>query len=160
VIRALEFYEQSKQRISEHNQKERAKEPAFDVCYFVLTDLRERIYERIEQRVDQMMEAGFLEEVKKLRAMGVQRDMTSMQGLGYRELYAHLEGEQTLEEAICKIKINTRHFAKRQLTWFRREKDVIWIDKNLYLDDSTILRDMRVNIEERARTEQSLGITR
>ena len=128
VIRALEYFHETQQKISEHNKEERQKESPFDFRYFVLNRDRKELYEHIEQRVDHMMEAGLLEEVKKLKDYGVTRDMTSMQGLGYRQLFQYLEGECTLEEAVQKIKTETRHFAKRQITWFKRERDVIWAD--------------------------------
>ena len=128
VARALEFYHETGMPISAHNAGERAKKSPYDFRFFVLTMDRRRLYERIEERVDRMMDAGFLEEVKRLRDRGCKREMTSMQGLGYKQLFAHLEGECTLEEAVAKTKIETRHFAKRQLTWFRREPDAIWID--------------------------------
>lgn len=131
LIRALEYYELKGEPISVHNRREREKEAAYDSRYFVLNDTRERLYEGIERRVDAMMAQGLLNEVKALRDMGCRRDMVSMQGLGYKELLAYLEGEAgTLEEAVAAIKQNTRHFAKRQLTWFRRERDVIWVNKN------------------------------
>ena len=129
TIRALEFYHLTGQRISEHNEEQRERERAYRSCYFVLNDDRDILYQRIEKRVDEMMEQGLLEEVRRLKEMGCTRDMVSMQGLGYKELLAYLEGECSLEEAVAKIKLSTRHFAKRQLTWFRREKDVIWIHK-------------------------------
>lgn len=131
MIRALEYYEMNGEPISVHNSREREKEAAYDFRYFVLNDSRERLYEGIDRRVDIMMEKGLLEEVKTLRDMGCQRQMVSMQGLGYKELLAYLEGEGgSLEEAVAAIKQNTRHFAKRQLTWFRRERGVIWVNKN------------------------------
>ena len=143
VIRALEFYRQTGQKISEHNRKERAKESPYRYAYFVLTDDRARLYNRIDRRVDAMMEAGLLEEVRSLRDRGVKRTCTSMQGLGYKELYACLEGECSLDEAVRIIKRDTRHFAKRQLTWFRRERDVIWLDKGRFLqDEGRILQEM------------------
>ena len=143
VIRALEFYRQTGQKISEHNRKERAKESPYRYAYFVLTDDRARLYDRIDRRVDAMMEAGLLEEVRSLRDRGVKRTCTSMQGLGYKELYACLEGECSLDEAVRIIKRDTRHFAKRQLTWFRRERDVIWLDKGRFLqDEGRILQEM------------------
>lgn len=131
LIRALEYYELKGEPISLHNRREREKEAAYDSHYFVLNDTRERLYEGIERRVDAMMAQGLLNEVTALRDMGCRRDMVSMQGLGYKELLACLEGEVgTLEEAVAAIKQNTRRFAKRQLTWFRRERDVIWVNKN------------------------------
>ena len=96
----------------------------------MLNDDRERLYARIEQRIDEMLEEGLVEEVRKLKEAGCSRNMVSMQGLGYKEILAYLDGETSLEEAIEILKRDTRHFAKRQLTWFRRERDVIWIQKN------------------------------
>lgn len=130
LIRALEYYELNGEPISRHNRREREKQAAYDFRYFVLNDTRERLYEGIERRVDVMMEAGLLDEVKALREMGCKRDMVSMQGLGYKELLAYLEEGGSLVDAVEAIKQNTRHFAKRQLTWFRRERDVIWVNKN------------------------------
>lgn len=129
VIRALEFYEKTGQRISEHNEIQRQNISPYRFAYFVLNDRREEIYKRIDIRVDQMMAAGLVEEVRQLKGMGCMKDMVSMQGLGYKEILRYLEGELTLEEAVYLIKRDTRHFAKRQLTWFRREKDVIWMEK-------------------------------
>ncbi len=132
VIRALEFYKQTGTPISAHNEEERQKESPYDFCYFVLTDERQILYDRIDKRVDQMVEEGLVEEVAHLRDLGYHREMVSMQGLGYKEILAYLDGECTLEEAIYTIKRDTRHFAKRQLTWFRRERDVTWIEKGAY----------------------------
>ena len=129
VIRALEFYYLSGSKISEHNEQEKQKEAPYNFVYFVLNDDRDRLYERINRRVDIMLEHGLVEEVEKLKVLGCHRNMVSMQGLGYKEILEYLDGECTLEEAIYRIKRDTRHFAKRQLTWFRREKDVFWINK-------------------------------
>lgn len=129
VIRALEFYEKTGQPISAHNEAQRQNESPYRSAYFVLYDRREEIYRKIDLRVDRMMEAGLLEEVQKLKAMGCTKDMVSMQGLGYKQVLRYLEGELSAEEAVTLIKRDTRHFAKRQLTWFRREKDVIWLKK-------------------------------
>ena len=131
MIRALEFYHQTGTKISEHNEKEREKEAAYRSAYFVLTDERKRLYERIDRRVEKMMEQGLTEEVEALRKRGLKRENVSMQGLGYKELFGYFEGEYPLEEAVRIIQRDTRHFAKRQLTWFRRERDVIWIDKSV-----------------------------
>lgn len=132
IIRALEYYHLTGQRISDHNERERQKNSAYDSCYFVLNDIRERLYERIERRVDEMINLGLVEEVQRLKEMGVKRGMSSMQGLGYKEILDYLDGVTTLEEAVYLIKRDTRHFAKRQLTWFRREKEVLWIDKDQF----------------------------
>lgn len=130
VIRALEFHMLTGRKISEHNETERKKETAYNAAYFVLTDDRNILYQNIDVRVEQMIEAGLAEEVNRLRNMGCTKDMVSMQGLGYKEILSYLEGEISLERAIYLIKRDTRHFAKRQLTWFRRERDVIWVPKN------------------------------
>ncbi|OUP83090.1 tRNA (adenosine(37)-N6)-dimethylallyltransferase MiaA [Lachnoclostridium sp. An169] len=129
VIRALEFHHQTGQKISEHNAREREKTSVYNSAYFVLTQDRSVLYEKIDRRVDQMMEAGLLDEVRALKARGLDKNCVSMQGLGYKEILAYLDGAYSLDEAVRIIKRDTRHFAKRQLTWFRREKDVIWIDK-------------------------------
>ncbi len=150
VIRALEFYEKTGTPISAHNAAERAKQSPYGFAYFVLTDRREHLYERIDARVDAMMEQGLLGEVKKLRDMGYTRDLVSMQGLGYKGLLAYLDGECSLDEAVYMIKRDTRHFAKRQLTWFRRERDVIWVDKPAFdYDEDKILSYMLQEIEKR-----------
>lgn len=150
VIRALEFYKQTGQKISQHNELERAKESPYNFCYFVLTDDREVLYERINHRIDQMLENGLIEEVKALKAKGYTKDMVSMQGLGYKEILDYLDGTYSLEEAIFILKRDSRHFAKRQLTWFRRERDVIWIDKSKYKhDDKLILNTMLEKLKER-----------
>ncbi len=132
VIRALEYYHLTGQKISEHNAIQRSRENIYNACYFVLNDHRQRIYASIDRRVDQMLADGLVEEVKALARMGCNREMVSMQGLGYQEILAYLEGEITLERAVYLIKRDTRHFAKRQLTWFRRERDVIWLEKERF----------------------------
>lgn len=143
VIRALEFYKKTGTPISEHNEQERLKESPYDFRYFVLTDDRERLYRRIEQRIDLMLEAGLVEEVKQLKDKGYHKGMVSMQGLGYKEILSWLDGEITYDEAVYILKRDTRHFAKRQLTWFRRERDVIWLDKSEFdYDEEKILNEI------------------
>ncbi len=150
VVRALEFYHQTGQKISEHNETERHRESPYEFAYFVLTDERAHLYERIDRRVDIMMEHGLLEEVKRLKEMGYHRDMVSMQGLGYKELLDALDGKMSVDEAVYIIKRETRHFAKRQLTWFKRERDVIWFDKQAYhYQDEKILADMEKILREK-----------
>lgn len=149
VIRALEFYEKTGMPISEHNEKEAAKESPYTFCYFVLNDDRQRLYDRIELRIDQMLEQGLVDEVRKLKEKGYHKEMVSMQGLGYKEILAWLDGEISYEEAVYILKRDTRHFAKRQLTWFRREKDVIWVDKDKFnYDDDSILSFMTAKIDK------------
>ena len=143
VIRALEFYEQTGKRISEHNETQRQRESPYAFAYFVLTDDRAHLYERINRRVDQMIEEGLVNEVQALKDKGYTKQLVSMQGLGYKEILDYLDGNCTLEEAIYTIKRDTRHFAKRQLTWFKRERDVIWINKQSFgYDAEQILDEM------------------
>lgn len=143
VIRALEFYEQTGKRISEHNETQRQRESPYAFAYFVLTDDRAHLYERINRRVDQMIEEGLVNEVQALKDKGYTKQLVSMQGLGYKEILDYLDGNYTLEEAIYTIKRDTRHFAKRQLTWFKRERDVIWINKQSFgYDAEQILDEM------------------
>ena len=129
VIRALEYFEKSGQPISDHNEEERSKESPYDFAYFVLSDERQRLYERIDRRVDEMLAHGLVDEVRALQKMGCTGDMVSMQGLGYKEILRYLNGELSYDEAVYILKRDTRHFAKRQLTWFKRERDVIWVNK-------------------------------
>lgn len=138
VIRALEYIHLTGKPISEHNETQRQRTSPYKLYYYVLTDERALVYERIDKRVDLMIEQGFVDEVKQLKKLGVTREMTSAQGLGYKEIYAYLDGEYDLERAISLIKRNTRHFAKRQITWFKRERDVIWIEKGDFKGDEDI----------------------
>lgn len=144
VIRAIEFYEKTGMKISEHNKRQRNRKSPYNFAYFVLNDDRDKLYGRIEERVDLMMAQGLVEEVSLLAAAGCRRDMVSMQGLGYKEIMDYLDHKLSLEEAVYTLKRDTRHFAKRQLTWFRRERDVIWIDKPVFsYDNDRILEYMR-----------------
>ena len=150
VIRALEYYEMTGERISEHNEEQREKESPYNFAYFVLNDDRASLYGRIDRRVDEMMKDGLVKEVESLKNEGCRRGMVSMQGLGYKEILEYLDGEIPLEEAVRVLKRDTRHFAKRQLTWFRRERDVIWVEKPEFAyDDKKILAFMLKIIKER-----------
>lgn len=143
VIRALEYFQETGEPISRHNERERQKTSPYQACYFVLTDRRERLYQQIERRVEDMMAKGLAEEVRTLRERGYGRELPSMQGLGYKELFPWLEGDCSLEEAVAVLKRDTRHFAKRQLTWFRREPDVVWVSKEEFgYDEEAILAFM------------------
>ena len=129
VIRALEYYEQTGNRMSELNARLKEKEAVYDLCFLVLDLDRAVLYERIDRRVDIMLEQGLVDEVRRLRDAGYHREMVSMKGLGYKEILAYLDGEISLEEAVYVLKRDTRHFAKRQLTWMRREKDVTFLNR-------------------------------
>jgi len=132
VIRALEYFHQTGELISKHNEEQMQKQSTYNFIYFVLNNNRDILYDRINKRIDGMIEKGLIEEVKKLKSMGYTKEMVSMQGLGYKELLDYLDGAIELEEAIYILKRDTRHFAKRQLTWFRREPDVVWMDYSKY----------------------------
>lgn len=154
VIRALEFYRMTGRKISEHNEEQKEKISPYNFAYFVLNDDRAKLYERIEERIDKMLKEGLAEEVAGLKAMGCRRDMVSMQGLGYKEILAYLEGECTLEEAVRTLKRDTRHFAKRQITWFKRERGVIWMNKEDYAyDEERLLSSMLEILREKGITE-------
>lgn len=139
VIRAIEFYRLTGEKISEHNKHQRKNQSPYNFKYFVINSDRSLLYERINKRVDIMIDNGLVDEVIKLKEAGLSTDNISMQGLGYKEILAYLNGETSLDEAIEIIKRDTRRFAKRQLTWFRREKDVIWINKEDYSFNDTLI---------------------
>lgn len=150
VIRALEYFELTGKPISLHNEEEAAKESPYNVAYFVLNDVRERLYERIDARVDAMLQEGLVEEVSGLAKKGYTKDMVSMQGLGYKEILSYLDGSYTFDEAVYILKRDTRHFAKRQLTWFKREKDIIWVNKqDFHYKENEILNYILENCEKR-----------
>jgi tRNA dimethylallyltransferase len=150
VIRALEYYHQTGECISAHNEAERKKSSPYNFAYFVLNCNRELLYKRIDMRVDMMLDAGLVDEVKQLKDMyNLSRDMVSMQGLGYKEIAAYLDGDISLEEAVYTIKRDTRHFAKRQLTWFKRERDVCWLDKDIYTDTDSQIAYIEAELKRR-----------
>ena len=130
VIRALEVYKLTGKPFSSYNAGEDFYKSEYDVHYYVLTMDREKLYERINLRVDIMMEKGLLEECIKLKEMGYTSSMQSMQGIGYKEILYYLEGDVKLQEAINMIKQGSRNYAKRQLTWFRRDPRVTFLDKD------------------------------
>ena len=150
VIRALEYHEQTGGKISAHNEAQHQRDAAYRFYYFVLTDDRENLYARIETRIDEMLSEGLVEEVRSLKKMGCHRGMVSMQGLGYKEILEYLDGECSLEEAVYTLKRDTRHFAKRQITWFRRENAVTWLDKQQFdYDEEKILEYMIKELGEK-----------
>lgn len=149
VIRALEFARLTGDKISEHNREQRSKTSPYQFCYFVLNKDRAKLYETINQRVDLMLQDGLLEEVKELSRKGYTRDLVSMQGLGYKELLAYMSDECSLSEAVELLKRDTRHFAKRQLTWFKREKEVLWLNKEDFTDEEALLLHMLVILKEK-----------
>lgn len=148
VIRALEYYKQTGEKISEHNKIQQQKTSPYNFKYFVINDNRDLLYENINKRVDMMIDNGLIDEVKKLKERGLSINNISMQGLGYKEILSYLNGEISLEDAIYMIKRDTRHFAKRQITWFKREDDVIWINKDEFeYNESRILEYIKEQLK-------------
>lgn len=144
IIRALEYFEQTGKPISELNARLQAKPSPYRLCYLVLDVERQRLYEQIDARVEEMLQRGLVQEVTRLKQAGCHKEMVSMKGLGYKEILAYLEGEISLEEAVYILKRDTRHFAKRQLTWMRREKEAVFLPKepqNTLLDRACQLID-------------------
>lgn len=139
VIRALEYYKQTGEQISNHNEEQRENESPYHFCYFVLNRPRTALYQTIDERVDLMVSSGLLEEVKRLKSQGLTKDMVSMQGIGYKQVLGYLDGEYDFSTCVELIKRDTRHFAKRQITWFKREKVVTWINKEEYASNEEIL---------------------
>ena len=127
VIRAIEYYEMNGSPISEMNDRLKEKDSSYRLCYLVLDLSRDVLYERIDRRVDKMIEDGLVQEVRSLYEAGATSDLVSMKGLGYKEILSYLKGEITLDDAVYILKRDTRHFAKRQLTWWRGEKDAIFV---------------------------------
>ncbi len=149
VIRALEFYRKTGMKISEHNEAESQKESPYNFEYFVLNDDRQKLYDRIDRRIDIMLEDGLLDEVRFLVDEGYSRDLVSMQGLGYKEMIDYIQGRCTFDEAVYTLKRDTRHFAKRQVTWFKREKQVTWVNKNEFDSEADILSFMLERLREK-----------
>lgn len=151
VIRALEYYQQTGEPISQHNQQQREKESPYNLAYFVLNDERSHLYARIDARIDEMLREGLVDEVKRLQQMGYHKGMVSMQGLGYKEILSYLDGTWSLEEAVYILKRDTRHFAKRQITWFKRERNVEWFHKPDYdYDENKILEGMLQSLRSKS----------
>lgn len=127
IIRALEVYHLTGKTITWYNQQSRCVPSPYNTTMFAIDVDREALYDKINRRVDIMIAKGLVDEVKKIMGMGIQRDATSMQAIGYKEIVEYLEGYITLDEAIDKIKQGSRRYAKRQLTWFRRNEKIHWI---------------------------------
>ena len=149
VIRALEFYKKTGMKISKHNEAESQKESPYNFEYFVLNDDRQKLYDRIDRRIDIMLADGLLDEVRSLVDEGYSRDLVSMQGLGYKEMIDYIQERYTIDEAVYTLKRATRHFAKRQVTWFKREKQVTWVNKNEFDSEADILSFMIERLREK-----------
>lgn len=149
IIRALEVYKNTGKTMTEYKLESKLKDIEYNFAYMGLYMDRQKLYDRINKRVDEMFEKGLVEEVKKLKEMGYNKNMTSMQGIGYKEVFDYLDGLYTLDEVKDIIKQNTRHYAKRQLTWFRREERIHWIDIDKFNSADEILENMIYYIESK-----------
>ena len=139
IVRALEFFSQTGQKFSQHNELQKQNEIKYDTLFIILTLPRQILYEKIEARVDKMIELGLVNEVKKLLDIGCNKNSNSMQAIGYKEIIMYLDGQIDLAQAIELIKKNARHYAKRQLTWFKHQTNGIWIDKNNFKNETEIV---------------------
>ena len=142
VVRALERLKEGEGKIKQFSDiKEETTD--YEAILIGLTRDREELYNRINLRVDLLMEAGLLEEVQQLMNMGLTPDNISMKGIGYKEIMDYLDGKYSLEEAIETVKKNTRHYAKKQLTWFRRYDKMNWLDISKFTSDDEAIEDMK-----------------
>lgn len=159
VIRALEVYYQTGVPISQSGQRAPGKSKSnYHLCYIGLEADREYIYQRINQRVDDMIARGFITEVKNLLAKGYSPDLPSLQSLGYRQMIGYLQGEYDLETAVHLIKRDTRRFAKRQLTWFKRDPRIIWFNVQHYQDKKSLAAEIAGVISRSIEGDVELGI--
>lgn len=147
VVRALEVYELTGTPLSEHISRTSGCKPRYDLVAIGLTRDRARLYQRIDERVNRMIEAGLVEETKRLLSLGYRRTLTSGQALGYREIVDYLMGRATLSETIGLIQRNTRRYAKRQLTWFRADPRIIWVDLDRFPSTSEACAEIEALIE-------------
>lgn len=139
VIRALEVYKQSGKPFSAFKEENSIYTCDYDVFYYVLNMDREKLYNRINLRVDIMMDKGLIEEVKMLKDMGLTANDQSMKGIGYKEILAYLSDEIDLDTAVDMVKQGSRNYAKRQLTWFKKDPRAIFIDKDLFNNEEAII---------------------
>jgi tRNA dimethylallyltransferase len=147
IIRALEVYYLTGKPFSSFIASKESKQPVYRLYMFGLNMDRSRLYRRIEQRVDHMIAAGLVSEVQQILARGYSRNLNSMRILGYREIASYLYGEITLEEAIELIKRNTRRYAKRQLSWFRRDDRIRWLELDGFSNEEAVAREITNSLE-------------
>ena len=146
VIRAIEVYTYTNKPISLHQEESLKNPPKYNYIIIGLTKERKRLYEDIEKRVDIMMEEGLVEEVKNLMEMGYDKNTIAMQGLGYKEIMSYVKGEVSKEEALYILKRDTRRYAKRQITWFKKLKNVYWIKADEINREKEIVEKIKYHI--------------
>ena len=138
VIRALEYFHLTGERISDYNKRTKEIDPPYNSVRIYFTRARENLYQRIDGRVDRMIEEGLSDEVKALVQKGIGEDTTAMQAIGYKEMYAYLTKKIGFNEAVNLIKQSSRHYAKRQLTWFKRDTEGIWLNLDEFSSNEKI----------------------
>ena len=144
ILRALEVYLETGETITEHNRRTQAIPPKFSPVWFALEDEnRQTLYDRIDRRVLKMLESGLLDEIRSLLSSGVPEKATSMQAIGYKEFVDHLQGRSCLESAVARVQQASRNYAKRQLTWFRRNKSIHWLIRSECEETAQILARAR-----------------
>ncbi len=152
IIRALEVYYETGETITAHNRKTQALPPRYSPLWLGLDFApRELLYRRIDRRVDVMLEQGLVEEIRALLASGIPAGCTAMQAIGYKEFVSALEGRETLEEAADRVRLSSRHYAKRQLTWFRRNRDMHWLTRQEHTSQEEIhcaVRQLLLNFDK------------
>lgn len=141
IIRAIEFYKITGKPISEHQEETKKTESRYNPLMLCVNWDREELYDRINRRVDMMMDEGLLDEVKRLMDMGYTKDLNSMQGIGYKEVMDYFDGKASLEETVEIIKQSSRRYAKRQLTWFRRDERIHYVSSENPFEEAKLLID-------------------
>ena len=147
IVRALEVYKLTGKTMTEYNEMAKDMDIEFNLAYIGLAMNRQKLYDRINKRVDVMFDNGLIDEVKKLKEMGYNKSMNSMQGIGYKELFDYLNGIYSLDEVKDIIKQSSRRYAKRQITWFKRDKRIYWIDLDKFDTMDKIIHNIVVHIE-------------
>ncbi len=149
IIRAMEVYLETGETITEHNRRTQAIPPKYRPLWFALEDEdRQDLYDRIDRRVEIMLEQGLIGEIKGLLASGIPAKCTAMQAIGYKEFVAALEGHISIEEAAYQVQLSSRHYAKRQLTWFRRNPNIHWLRRSKAVGSEEILHLARQVLHE------------
>ncbi len=149
ILRALEVYYETGETITAHNVKTQSLPPRFQPLWFALEDAdRSALYSRIDRRVEQMLETGLLEEIRSLLSRGIPEKCTAMQAIGYKEFVAALHGNYTVEAAVAQVQQSSRHYAKRQLTWFRRNQAIHWLRRENGDQTDKILQQARQILRE------------
>jgi tRNA dimethylallyltransferase len=146
TIRAIEVFKTTRKPISYHQELSKLNPPEYNFILVGLRMDRQKLYERINKRVDMMLEAGLVKEVKKIKKLGYDKYSVAMQGLGYKEILAYLRGELTYEECVDLVKRDTRRYAKRQITWFKKTAGIYWIDIDKYENQEEILKNIKYHI--------------